>query len=179
MENTPHAFLLQSHILLENSYHQKRPAALLKSTPSISLRVGHALYLPKFQLVGQCGMGKAEFPFGPVFLEAWELNSTSDFESLRPAIGLQSSHIPHLPVIQEAWLLREKYAKIAHKGRLWIQDELLWINRLKAWMSVEQNSQKEEYDAVPLVRESLCPLPVLLEILLLSCKRIWFQNRLR
>lgn len=53
-------------------------------------------------------MGKAEFPFGPVCLEAWELNSTPDFESLRLAVGAQSSHIPHLPLIQEAWLLREK-----------------------------------------------------------------------
>lgn len=53
-------------------------------------------------------MGKAEFPFGPVLLEAWELNSTSDFESLRLAVGIQSSHIPHLPAIQAAWLLRKK-----------------------------------------------------------------------
>lgn len=56
-------------------------------------------------------MGKAEFPFGPVCLEAWELNSTPDFESLRLAVGAQSSHIPHLPLIQEAWLLREKICR--------------------------------------------------------------------
>lgn len=101
--------------------------------------MGPASYLPHFELAGQGRMGKAEFPFGPVLLEAWELNSAPDFESLRLAAGAQSSHIPHLPVIQEAWLLRrkKKIAERARKGKRWIQDELLCINRLKVWKSVK------------------------------------------
>lgn len=78
-------------------------------------------------------MGKAEFPFGPVCLEAWELNSTPDFESLRLAVGAQSSHIPHLPDSRSLAFKGKKYAERASKGRLWMQEELQWIKRLKVW----------------------------------------------